>query len=96
MKQNELIAQLKVNRERCERIEKSITERARKLSQEAGLHGEIGNILHNAIVSESRGHPWPEVDYKKAKKAQYILSHAFDASRVADKWYTKNARKVEW
>jgi len=93
MTYDEFTQQLKQNRERCERISNSINSRARKLCHEAGL--EVC-CLHNALVGLHYGQPWPNVDYAKAKKAQWLFNKQFEASRIADRWYTDHYRDVKW
>ena len=60
---------------RADNVHKMIVERARKVTYQAGLDGSIMEIhLHNALLSADNGKPWPEVNYKLARKARFILS----------------------
>ena len=75
-------------REMVERFQKLVNARARKLAREAGLDPSIAGLhAHNALVSLEYGQPWPEVDYRKARKVNWLLSdYIWRASRVLERW----------
>ena len=76
---------------RCEAYANSVRNRARKLCAEAGLDPNLLGIHpHNAMVSLHYGKPWPNVDYAKVRKVQWLINERQSlAHQALDKLYSR-------
>lgn len=72
---------------RFDAVTTSRLERARAVINAAGC--EMGCHHHNALVSLDRGKPWPEIDYKLARKGEWMLSRQYLGRDVLDRAYIK-------
>lgn len=60
---------------RVREYEELVLKRARQLCKEAGLDPNLLGIHpHNAMVSLHYGKPWPNVDYKKVRKVEWLIN----------------------
>ncbi len=82
---------------RAEKVRASMTERARRIGQKAGLAPDIVFLhAHNAMVDHHYGKPWRNVDYHGVRKVQHIEKHLFDAHRKAKALSDKAWERVRW
>ena len=73
-------------KERADRITAMMMDDARATATAAGLDGSIIGIhVHNALVSLAAGKPWPEVNYKLARRAAWLMERSYLPHRIADR-----------
>jgi len=80
---------------RAKALSCSIVAQARVVAREAGLDPSICFLhAHNAIVSREYGHPWPEVDYKLARKVLHLEKKSFEPGRLAEAVVSRTWKRV--
>jgi hypothetical protein len=86
--------------DRCERLAKAITDRARSVARDAGLSPDYPYAhAHNAMVSYQQGTPWKEVDYSLCRKILWLEKktwRVFDLLRIANLRQTDRFFKESW
>lgn len=82
-------------RARAERLARRIMDEARAEGNAAGVDGTILPIhLHNAFVSLHYGHPWPEVDYRRLRRARFLMEKADKPGRLVDAYLERKWNEV--
>ena len=76
----------RVVHERADRISRMIVDRARAEAARAGLDPSMPFLhAHNAVVSFDGGRPWPEVDYKLARRVLWLERRSWEPGRLAER-----------
>ena len=78
----------------CTSYEKLAWSLAQEACRKAGLDPSMAGLhTHNAIVSESQGCPWPEVDYRYAHIAYDLLHMRWEPFRAVEGWARRHDRE---
>ncbi len=83
--------------DRAKRVSDSLIAEARRTAQEAGLDPSICFLhAHNAMCSYEYGHPWPNVDYSKVRRVQWLERRAWVPNEIASRITSRAMQKIEW
>ena len=83
-------------RTRAERLNRAITDRARKTAREAGLDPSIAFLhAHNAMCSKD-SHPWTGVNYRLVRKVLYLERLSWEPNRIVSRVSDRLWRRVQF